>query len=176
MRKIELALASAPSSAEFYYDQGKRAKLVQDALKGKRNKSEPEFDNRGIVEFEDFDIFSAILIKLEEHVDRLKLNKDGFSKEHIDNLISHEGDHFRTAEKNGLTPRMTIRFYRMKDGSYGYSPAVFAHIPAGEEQARVLKDIIEAPDELSIFDKGMLGKVDDTDWDSKSSKPKRPKK
>lgn len=86
------------------------------------------------------------------------------SEREVSELVEHEGAHFETARSKGLEPHFQVQFAR-DDGnkmppilypSIGFD---FPHDMPDEVRIRILREIIEAPEDLSPRDKTQLGNI-----------------
>lgn len=148
---IEKAKSEAPQAEDLETNKDTQDKLLADFIAGKisgeeyesREKPEP----RGSIEFESEDEFGLALSIL------------GFSREMIDDLTSHEIEHYLEAEKDGFKPTLMIQFFRGENGKLSLYPSVEVAFPKDmmDDQIRIaLKKTISAAKDLSPRDQSQL--------------------
>jgi hypothetical protein len=109
-----------------------------------------EHEARGVVIFDNLIDFMLALEVL------------GLSKEEIDTIVSHENDHMNKAESFGAIGKYQIQFCKMPNGKYAMYPSCkidVSDLLPEDEQRRIWKEIISAPEDLSHRDMGQLGEL-----------------
>lgn len=83
----------------------------------------------------------------------------GFSEDEVKKTVAHENDHMVEALTKGVDPVYRVQFVRTGSG-VGMYPSIHFDFPvtmSEEERRRILREILEAPEELSDTDKHHLG-------------------
>lgn len=126
--------------------------------------SEYQADTRGQITFKDVSAFSDAIVWT------LKKFSPGYTeeayRERAASLVTHEVEHYDEATELGLQDvRFLLRFFRDNDASgLSFRPAITFDSPdsiSDEELRRMLRSILEAPEELSDLDEAMIPKVNE---------------
>ncbi len=106
----------------------------------------------GNVRIPNFEILYTIIHAIEKDDDSTR------------ELVEHERDHYREAERLGIPAIILLRFFKQSDGRKSFRAAIDIHIPehVDDEEAfrEKLRTIIEAPDELSDTDQESIRRQD----------------
>jgi hypothetical protein len=156
--RIESTKAVAPSVEEFDKRKTEEVALVNSFLKGEI--SSKEYEDReaalaaigGALEFGTLPEYSRVLKAI------------GFPKELVEEILAHENAHMNLIESYGISGAYTVQFYKEHDTDpeakfFGIHPSVSYGLAeeTDDEKRRILKEIIEAPKDLSEYDLAQLG-------------------
>ena len=84
-------------------------------------------------------------------------SKMGLEENLIKEIAEHEKSHFDSAKERGLSAQPIIKFYRKKDNSIQFLPAVkVGFVAGGGSTADNIKRVASSPQELSPSDKDII--------------------
>jgi len=146
---IGKAKSEAPLAEDLEAAKDKHDKSIRDFVAGRISRTE----------FEDQELMEGSIELQSENDFKLALSIIGFDRETIEELTSHEIEHYHEAEDSGLKPTFLIQFFRGKDDKLSLYPSVKLSLPedmADDQIREALKKVIGAANDLSPRDQSQL--------------------
>lgn len=155
-QKIERAKATALPSAIFEPLRQKENELIASLMRGDITKQ--EFGEQNILSSNEEGL--AVFGNLAEFIEALKVLN--LPKDVAGEILAHENDHRLIMDKNGIKAQYALRLVaREKKGTFSATPSVRANFDevqdSWDKDRSIMKEAIEAPEQLSDSDKKALG-------------------
>ena len=148
--KISKAAGSAVLKEEFEQRQKKIDEAAKKMVSGQKL-SKPEIDFLSQksfpneVEFSSFELMAETFLRI------------GLGQELIDEIVEHERAHFDAAKEKGLDAKIIIKFYKLKDGSIQFLPAVKTGFKEGDDSTpENIRKVASSPIAPSPSDKSKI--------------------
>jgi len=148
--KIAKAAGSAVLKEEFEQRQKKIDEAAKKMVSGQKLikpeidfLSQESFPNE--VEFSSFELMAEVFLRI------------GLGQELIDEIIEHERAHFDAAKEKGLDAKIIIKFYKLKNGSIQFLPAIKTGFEeGGDSTSENIRKVVSAPSTPSPSDKSKI--------------------
>lgn len=152
--QLKQARDTALSADEYRAKQEERTKLMAEFMRGQMTEEDygvarqKLLDQAGIITFNTIMDFKNALSLLP------------LTRKEVEQITAHENDHFNVAQKHGLKGKYALAFGKSAGHTHIF-PSVLINPPRHldvEQQRKILAEIVNAPENLSLGDQVVLGK------------------